>query len=77
MQLFHQPRPVIFDGTHADIEFFGNPRTRCSGHDALGKPLFAFSPALAEYMQARGLVAHLSLTDETDYVVAFAVIEKP
>ncbi len=47
------------------------------GHDALGKPLFAFSPALAEYMQARGLVAHLSLTDETDYVVAFAVIEKP
>ena len=47
------------------------------GHDALGKPLFEFSPALAAYMQARGYVAHLSLSDEVDYVVAFAVIEKP
>jgi holo-[acyl-carrier protein] synthase len=47
------------------------------GHDALGKPLFEFSPALAEYMRERGLHAHLSLSDETDYVVAFAVIEKP
>lgn len=46
-------------------------------HDALGKPLFEFSPSLAAYMQERGLVAHLSLSDETDYVVAFAVIEKP
>ncbi len=46
-------------------------------HDALGKPLFEFSPFLAAYMQERGLVAHLSLSDETDYVVAFAVIEKP
>ena len=47
------------------------------GHDALGKPLFEFSPALAEHMRERGLHAHLSLSDETDYVVAFAVIEKP
>lgn len=47
------------------------------GHDALGKPLFEFSPALSEYMRERGLNAHLSLSDETDYVVAFAVIEKP
>lgn len=47
------------------------------GHDALGKPLFEFSPALAEYMRERWLHAHLSLSDETDYVVAFAVIEKP
>ena len=46
------------------------------GHDALGKPLFEYSPALADYMQARGLNAHLSLSDEVDYVVAFAVIEK-
>ena len=46
------------------------------GHDALGKPLFEYSPALAEYMRARGLNAHLSLSDEVDYVVAFAVIEK-
>ena len=47
------------------------------GHDALGKPLFEFSPALAEHMRQHGLHAHLSLSDETDYVVAFAVIEKP
>lgn len=46
------------------------------GHDALGKPLFEFSPALADHMRERGLHAHLSLSDETDYVVAFAVIEK-
>ena len=46
------------------------------GHDALGKPLFEYSPALADYMQARGLNAHLSLSDEVDYVVAFAIIEK-
>jgi holo-[acyl-carrier protein] synthase len=46
-------------------------------HDALGKPLFELAPPLAAYMQERGLVAHLSLSDETDYVVAFAVIEKP
>ncbi len=47
------------------------------GHDALGKPLFEFSPVLAEHMRERGLHAHLSLSDETVYVVAFAVIEKP
>lgn len=46
-------------------------------HDALGKPLFEFSPSLAAYLDERGLVAHLSLSDEADYVVAFAVIEKP
>ena len=47
------------------------------GHDALGKPLFEFSPALAEYMRERWFHAHLSLSEETDYVVAIAVIEKP
>ena len=47
------------------------------GHDALGKPVFEFSPLLAEHMREHGLRAHLSLSDETDYVVAFAVIEKP
>ena len=47
------------------------------GHDALGKPHFEYSPGLADYMAERGLSAHLSLSDEADYVVAFAVIEKP
>lgn len=45
-------------------------------HDPLGKPLFAYAPTLAAYLAERGLAAHLSLSDETDYVVAFAVIEK-
>ena len=47
------------------------------GHDALGKPLFEYTPELEVYLRERGLAAHLSLSDETDYVVAFAVIEKP
>lgn len=47
----------------------------CIGHDAAGKPLFAYAPELAEYMRARKLAAHLSLSDETDHVVAFALIE--
>lgn len=44
-------------------------------HDALGKPAFSFDARLSEFMTQRGLRAHLSLTDEDDYVVAFAVIE--
>ncbi|WP_332671832.1 holo-ACP synthase [Aromatoleum sp.] len=45
-------------------------------HDELGKPLFRFDDALADFLRERGLDAHLSLTDEVDYVVAFALIEK-
>jgi len=46
------------------------------GHDELGKPLYCYDPALAGFLAERGLNAHLSLTDEVDYVVAFALIEK-
>lgn len=45
------------------------------GHDALGKPQLAFAPPLATLMQQRGLCAHLSLSDEADYAVAFVVLE--
>lgn len=45
------------------------------GHDARGKPLFHYSDDLARYLAERRMAAHLSLSDETDYVVAFAVIE--
>lgn len=45
-------------------------------HDALGKPCYAYSAELANYMRARGLVAHLSLSDEVSLVVAFAVVEQ-
>ena len=45
-------------------------------HDPLGKPVFDFGNELAAYMSERNLGAHLSLSDEADYVVAFALIEK-
>jgi holo-[acyl-carrier protein] synthase len=46
-------------------------------HDELGKPAFAYSPELAAHLTARGLVAHLSISDEQDYAVAFVILEKP
>jgi holo-[acyl-carrier protein] synthase len=46
-------------------------------HDELGKPAFAFAPELAAHLAARGLLAHLSISDEQDYAVAFVVLEKP
>ena len=45
-------------------------------HDGQGKPLFEFESALADYIAERRLLAHLSLSDEQDYVVAFVVVEQ-
>lgn len=44
-------------------------------HDTLGKPCLAFGTALAKSMQERQLLAHLSISDESEYAVAFVVIE--
>lgn len=44
-------------------------------HDDLGKPAFRLGPDLAAWMAERRLVAHLSLSDERDYAVAFVVVE--
>lgn len=44
-------------------------------HDHQGKPCLAFDQALAKSLSERQLSAHLSISDETDYAVAFAVIE--
>ncbi|MCF8149119.1 MAG: holo-ACP synthase [Burkholderiaceae bacterium] len=44
-------------------------------HDALGKPGFTLAPALAAHIAERGLIAHLSISDEQDYAVAFVVLE--
>ena len=44
-------------------------------HDELGKPAFAYAPELASYLAERGLVAHLSISDEKDYAMAFVVME--
>lgn len=46
-------------------------------HDALGKPAFGFGPALASHLAERGLTAHLSISDEQDYAVAFVIVEAP
>jgi holo-[acyl-carrier protein] synthase len=45
-------------------------------HDDLGKPLFDYAPPLARYLAERGLSAHLSISDEADYAVAFVVLER-
>jgi len=44
-------------------------------HDALGKPAFAYAAALADYLAERGLTAHLSISDEHDFALAFVVLE--
>lgn len=44
-------------------------------HDTLGKPAFDYAPPLARYLAERGLVAHLSISDEADYALAFVVLE--
>lgn len=46
------------------------------GHDQRGKPVYEFDDELGKYMDQHRLEAHLSLSDEVDYVVAFALIEK-
>jgi holo-[acyl-carrier protein] synthase len=44
-------------------------------HDALGKPAFDYAPKLAQLLTERGLVAHLSISDEQDFALAFVVLE--
>jgi holo-[acyl-carrier protein] synthase len=41
-----------------------------------GKPVIRLSGALAAWFAERALVAHVSVTDESDYVAAFVVVEK-
>jgi len=41
-----------------------------------GKPGIRLHGELARWFEARGLRAHLSVTDETDYAAAFVVVEK-
>ncbi len=44
-------------------------------HDARGKPHFEFSPELEQLMLDRKLTAHLSISDEKEFALAFVVIE--
>lgn len=45
-------------------------------HDELGKPFFVFSAPLAAAFSDKGLVAHLSISDEREFVVAFVILEQ-
>ena len=40
-----------------------------------GKPQIRLHGALAVWFEARGLQAHVSVTDETDYAASFVVVE--
>jgi holo-[acyl-carrier protein] synthase len=44
-------------------------------HDKLGKPAFVFGPVLEAHFAERRLTAHLSISDEQDYAVAFVIME--
>lgn len=46
------------------------------GHDALGKPSYVYGDELAARLAADGLHAHLSISDEREQVVAFAILEQ-
>jgi len=41
-----------------------------------GQPVVVLHGALKEWFEARGLVAHVSVTDETDYAASFVVVER-
>jgi holo-[acyl-carrier protein] synthase len=41
-----------------------------------GKPSIVLYGGLKEWFEARGLTAHVSVTDETDYAASFVVVEK-
>ena len=41
-----------------------------------GKPVIVLHGVLKEWFDARGLTAHVTVTDETDYAASFVVVEK-
>ncbi len=46
------------------------------GKLASGQPVIVLHGGLKEWFEARGLSAHVSVTDETDYAASFVVVEK-
>lgn len=45
-------------------------------HDDLGKPVLDFAPKLSALLQEHNLKAHLSISDEADYAVAYVILEQ-
>lgn len=46
------------------------------GKLASGKPSVVLHGALKTWFDAQGLVAHITVTDETDYAASFCVVER-
>jgi len=46
-------------------------------NDHSGRPQLVLHGALKEWFDAQGWVAHVSVTDETDYAASSVVVEKP
>ncbi len=44
--------------------------------EASGKPRVATDDVLSAWMRERSLIAHVTLTDDADYAVAFAIVER-
>jgi holo-[acyl-carrier protein] synthase len=45
-------------------------------NDRRGKPFARARKELAPYLEERKLIAHVSLSDESDHVMAFVVLEQ-
>jgi len=43
---------------------------------ASGKPIIVLHGGLKDWFEAQGLVAHVTVTDESDYAASFVVLEK-
>jgi holo-[acyl-carrier protein] synthase len=41
-----------------------------------GKPIIVLHGGLKDWFEAQGLVAHVTVTDESDYAASFVVVEK-
>ena len=46
------------------------------GKLASGQPVIVLHGALRQWFEERGLVAHVSVTDESDYAASFVVVER-
>jgi holo-[acyl-carrier protein] synthase len=46
------------------------------GKLASGQPVIVLHGVLKDWFDARGLTAHVSVTDETDYAASFVVVER-
>lgn len=45
------------------------------GHDTLGKPIMVFYGQLEKMLKNENLRAHLSISDEADYAIAYVILE--